>query len=164
MKAEGRTVDLVIERLASDADLDAVAALEAATFTNPWTREMLAAELARNQFARVYVARLPGTPVVAFCACWTVIDELHINTIAVASDFRRRGLGRALMQHVLAQVEAEGIRRATLEVRRSNQAARRLYESLGFTLAGVRPGYYTHPEEDALILWRETPKSTAGGP
>ena len=164
MKAEGRTVDLVIERLASDADLDAVAALEAATFTNPWTREMLAAELARNQFARVYVARLPGTPVVAFCACWTVIDELHINTIAVASDFRRRGLGRALMQHVLAQVEAEGIRRATLEVRRSNQAARRLYESLGFTPAGVRPGYYTHPEEDALILWRETPKSTAGGP
>jgi ribosomal-protein-alanine N-acetyltransferase len=164
MKAEGRTVDLVIERLASDADLDAVAALEAATFTNPWTREMLAAELARNQFARVYVARLPGTPVVAFCACWTVIDELHINTIAVASDFRRRGLGRALMQHVLAQVEAEGIRRATLEVRRSNQAARRLYESLGFALAGVRPGYYTHPEEDALILWRETPKSTAGGP
>jgi ribosomal-protein-alanine N-acetyltransferase len=164
VKAEGRASDLVIERLASDADLDAVAALEAVTFTNPWTREMLAAELARNQFARVYVARLPGVPVVAFCACWIVIDELHINTIAVASEFRRRGLGRTLMRHVLGQVAAEGIRRATLEVRRSNEAARRLYESLGFTLAGVRPGYYTQPEEDALILWRETRKSTVGSP
>lgn len=160
---EETSAGLVIERLAGDADLEAVAALEAATFTNPWTREMLAAELGRNQFARVYVARLPGIPVVAFCACWIVVDELHINTIAVAAGFRRRGLGRALMQHVLADVEAEGIRRTTLEVRRSNDPARRLYESLGFTLAGVRPGYYTLPEEDALILWREVPETPAAG-
>jgi [ribosomal protein S18]-alanine N-acetyltransferase len=165
MKHEGTAGEpLVIERLASDADLDAVAALEAASFTNPWTREMLAAELARNQFARVYVARLPGRPVAAFCACWIVGDELHINTIAVASALRRRGFGRALMQHVLADVAAEGVGRATLEVRRSNDPALRLYEALGFTLAGVRPGYYTQPEEDALILWREAPKTPAAGP
>jgi ribosomal-protein-alanine N-acetyltransferase len=161
---EGTPVGLVIEPLANDSDLDAVAALEAASFSNPWTREMLAAELARNPFARVYVARQPGIPVVAFCACWIVVDELHINTIAVAGGFRRRGLGRALMRHVLADMEAEGIRRATLEVRQSNEPARRLYETLGFTLAGIRPGYYTQPEEDALILWREAPKTPAGGP
>lgn len=154
----------VIERMETESDLDGVATLEAACFTNPWTREMLAGELARNQFARVYVLRLPDTPVAAFCACWLVVDELHINTIAVAGGFRRRGLGRALMRRVLADMEAEGIRRATLEVRQSNEPARRLYETLGFTLAGIRPGYYTQPEEDALILWRETPKTPAGGP
>jgi ribosomal-protein-alanine N-acetyltransferase len=143
-----------VERLTGDADLDAVAALEAASFTNPWTRDMLAGELARNPFARVYVLRLPGVSVAAFCACWIVVDELHINTIAVAAEHRRRGLATALLRHILLEVAGEGIVRATLEVRRSNEAAQALYASLGFTLAGVRPHYYTQPVEDALILWR----------
>lgn len=145
----------VIERMQTESDLDGVATLEAACFTNPWTREMLAGELARNQFARVYVLRLPDTPVAAFCACWLVVDELHINTIAVAPEHRRRGLASALMRHILDDVAEEGIRRATLEVRRSNEAAQQLYSALGFTVAAVRPGYYTQPDEDALIMWRE---------
>lgn len=136
-----------------------MAALEAACFTNPWTREMLARELARNPFARVYVLRLPGAPVAAFCACWIVAGDLHVNTIAVAPEHRRKGLGLALMRHILGDVAREGVRRATLEVRRSNDAARELYARLGFREAGVRPRYYTQPEEDALIMWRdeETP-------
>jgi ribosomal-protein-alanine N-acetyltransferase len=146
---------LVIERLVDECDLDAVATLEAASFTNPWTRDMLASELARNPFARVYVLRLPDIPVAAFCACWIVVDELHINTIAVGQHHRRRGLATALMRHILSQVADEGITRASLEVRRSNEAAQRLYAQLGFCSAGVRRGYYTHPEEDALILWRD---------
>ena len=145
----------VIERASGDADLDAVAALEAASFTNPWTRQMLGDELARTEFARLYVLRLPGIPVAAFCACWIVVDELHINTIAVAAEHRGRGLGSALMRHIMQEVMEQGITRATLEVRESNRSARQLYESLGFVSAGVRPGYYTEPPEDALILWRE---------
>ena len=148
---------LVIERLADDRDLDEVAALEAASFTNPWTREMLAGELARNPFARVYVLRVSGCRVAAFCACWIVVDELHINTVAVAPDARRRGLARRIVRHVLADAAAAGARRATLEVRRSNGAAVSLYEQLGFAVCAVRPRYYTKPEEDALILWREGP-------
>ena len=158
-----RKRNLVIERLTSEADLDAVASMEAACFTNPWTREMLAGELARNPFARVYVLRLPGSPVAAFCACWLVVDELHINTIAVGPDYRRQGLATALMRHILGEVAREGIRRATLEVRQSNEAARQLYEHLGFTVAAVRPGYYTQPVEDALIMWRETPPTAGSG-
>ena len=150
--------ELVIERALDDRDLDDVAALESACFTNPWTREMLAAELARNPFARVYVLRLPGVRLAAFCACWVVVDELHINTIAVAPGYRRRGLATALMRHILAEATGEGIVRATLEVRQSNEPAQRLYAHLGFTPAGLRRGYYTHPDEDALILWREAPK------
>ena len=153
---------LLVERLAGEADLDAVVALEGLSFTNPWTREMLARELTPPTCARVYVLRLPGIPVAAFCACWVIADELHINTIAVDSSYRRRGLGRALMLHVLAEVALEGVQRATLEVRRSNEAAQRLYAGLGFGTAGVRKRYYTQPEEDALILWRET--EAAGHP
>ena len=146
---------ITIEPLTGDEDLDAVAALESECFTNPWTREMLARELKRSDVTRVYVLRLPGRPVAAFCACWVIHDELHINTIAVAHDVRRRGLARRLMEHVMRDAALAGARRATLEVRRSNEAALAVYGQLGFRVTAVRPRYYTHPEEDALILWRD---------
>jgi ribosomal-protein-alanine N-acetyltransferase len=155
--------DATIERLASEADLDAVAALEADTFANPWTREMLARELEAD-IMRVYVVRTPGKPVAAFCACWFVVDEVHINTVAVDPALRRRGLARALLLHVMADTGRDGAVCATLEVRRSNHAALRLYEQLGFTVEAVRKGYYTHPTEDALILWRRALKSTDSSP
>jgi ribosomal-protein-alanine N-acetyltransferase len=146
--------DLVIERMAGAADLDAVAALEAATFTNPWTREMLARELQQSNVARVYVARLPGHPVAAFCACWLVYDELHINTIAVEPTLRRQGLATALMTWILEEAAREGAVRVYLEVRRSNTPAHALYDRLGFSVAGLRRNYYSSPEEDALVLTR----------
>jgi ribosomal-protein-alanine N-acetyltransferase len=145
-----------VERLRGEADLDAVVAVERTSFSNPWTREMLVRELEPPTCARVYVLRLPDAPVAAFCTCWVIADELHIDTIAVDPPYRRRGLGLALMAHVLESARQEGVRRATLEVRRSNQAAQRLYAGLGFEIAGVRKRYYSGPEEDALVLRRET--------
>lgn len=146
---------ITIEPLTGDEDLDAVALLESECFTNPWTREMLARELKRSDVTRVYVLRLPDRRVAAFCACWVIHDELHINTIAVAHDVRRRGLATRLMEHVMRDAALAGARRATLEVRRSNEPALAVYARLGFRVTAVRPRYYTHPEEDALILWRD---------
>jgi ribosomal-protein-alanine N-acetyltransferase len=146
--------ELQVERTLESDDLDAVAALEAASFTNPWTREMLDRELRQSNVARVYVLRAAGHRVAAFCACWVVHDELHINTIAVHADLRRQGLATALMRSLLDEVAREGVARAYLEVRQSNLPAQRLYESLGFALAGVRRQYYSHPVEDALVLTR----------
>ena len=143
-----------IERIISDDDLDAVAALEAGAFTNPWTRDMLARELRQSDVARVYVLRTMGKRVAAFCACWLIFDELHINTVAVDPALRRRGLAVKLMEHVLAEATGQGAAHATLEVRRSNEPALRLYRRLGFLVEAVRPRYYASPEEDALILWR----------
>jgi ribosomal-protein-alanine N-acetyltransferase len=143
---------MVVER-AWEVDLDAVAALEADAFTNPWTRDMLERELRQSEVARVYVLRLPGQPVAAFCTCWVIYDELHINTIAVDRSRRRQGLATALMRYVLEDAARGGAVRATLEVRRSNDAAQQLYQRLGFKVSAVRHRYYTQPEEDALILW-----------
>ena len=91
----------------------------------------------------------------AFCVCWVIFDELHINTLAVAPAARRRGAATALVRHVMADAAAGGATKATLEVRASNTPALALYEGLGFRIAATRPGYYAKPPEDALILWRE---------
>ena len=154
----------VIARLTGDADLDDVAALEAASFSNPWSRDMLARELRNTNVSRVYVMRAADGHLVAFCACWVIGDELHINTLAVREEERRQGHATRLLGVVFREASAEGIRRATLEVRRSNVAALRLYARLGFDVRGVRRNYYVKPDEDALILWRDRLDSTAEPP
>ena len=149
---------MIVERLRNPdaaADIDAIAALEAESFTNPWPREQIVWELTNSDVTRIFVVRDEGGVIVAFCLCWVIFDELHINTLAVSPDYRRRGLATLLMQHVLAEAAREGALKATLEVRASNQAALALYERLGFRVTARRPGYYTNPQEDALILWVE---------
>ncbi len=142
-----------IAPLAGDEELDRVVALEAAAFSNPWTREMLARELERPEVTRVFVLRAPGLGIVGFCACWLVADEVHINSLAIDLSVRRRGAATALLRRVLGELAAAGARQATLEVRRSNVAALGLYQRLGFVVVAERRAYYTQPEEDALILW-----------
>ena len=146
---------MTIEPLASSSDLDAVLAIEEASFTSPWTREMYLAEFENVDVWFCYLARNESREVLAFCSFWRVVDELHINNLAVAPAHRRRGIGAALLRAVLTEGARLGARRATLEVRRSNDAARYLYERLGFAPAGVRRAYYTNPIEDAVVLWRE---------
>lgn len=145
-----------ITRLDVARDLDEVLAVDAASFVNHWTREMFLWEAEHSDVARVFVSRAPDGRLVAYCATWVIFDELHINNIAVLPEWRRRGAAGALLAHVLAAGRAEGATRATLEVRASNAAALALYTRFGFDVRGRRPRYYTNPEEDALILWRET--------
>jgi len=149
------TSSFVIEPLVSVADLDAVLAIEAASFTNPWTRDMYLVELENVGVSFCYVARDGSGAILGFCSIWRVVDELHINNLAVDPRYRRQGIGAALLTFVLREGERLGVRRATLEVRPSNEAARLLYARHGFAAAGVRRGYYTNPVEDALVLWRE---------
>jgi [ribosomal protein S18]-alanine N-acetyltransferase len=147
-----------VERLrdpGADGDIDAVVALEQESFTNPWTRETLVWELTNSDVTRVYVLRDRADRAIAFCIAWVIFDELHINTLAVSPARRREGVATFLLHAVMAEAAREGARRATLEVRESNAPALQLYQRLGFTVSGRRPGYYTNPSEDALILWRE---------
>jgi ribosomal-protein-alanine N-acetyltransferase len=147
-----------VERLrdpAAAADVDAVVALESESFTNPWSRDTLVWELTNSDVTRVYLLRDAEDRAIAFCIAWVIFDELHINTLAVTVARRRQGLATFLLEAVMAEAAREGARRATLEVRESNTAALQLYARLGFRVSARRPGYYTNPAEDALILWRE---------
>ncbi|MGE0042151.1 MAG: ribosomal protein S18-alanine N-acetyltransferase [Vicinamibacterales bacterium] len=150
---------LVVEPLRGPADLDAVIEIEDQSFHNPTTRAWYEAELARPDVCFVYVIRTAAQPVAGFCAFWRVVDQIHINNLAVRPELRGQGLGGRLLAGVLAAADAMGAPRATLEVRRSNTAAQRLYTAAGFRLSGVRPAYYSEPIEDALILWRDPPES-----
>jgi ribosomal-protein-alanine N-acetyltransferase len=144
-----------IERLADEQDLEGVLTVESESFTNPWTRDMYAWELQNRSMCHILLVRTPDCRVAGFCAFWLVFDEIHINNIAMRPGFRAQGIGTALLRQVLAEGRHMGARRATLEVRASNEGARRLYERMGFYVAGVRRNYYSEPVEDALILWRD---------
>jgi [ribosomal protein S18]-alanine N-acetyltransferase len=149
-----------IDALDGERDLDGVLDVEAESFTNPWTRDMYTWELQNRSMCHIYIVRMHDCPIAGFCAFWLVFDEIHINNIAIRPRFRGCGVGTTLMQHVLDEARRFGARRATLEVRASNSAARRLYERLGFYVAATRRNYYTNPVEDALILWRDEPGIT----
>jgi len=146
-----------IEPLTAPDEIDAILAIEQASFTNPWTREMYLAELKNEGVSFFYLARDKGRRILGFCSFWRVLDELHINNIAVVPEYRRLGVASALLRRVLDEAARFGIRRTMLEVRQSNAPARQLYEQFGFVVGGTRSKYYTNPIEDALVLWREEP-------
>ncbi len=145
---------MTVERLATAEDLDGVLAIEDASFNNPTTRQWYEAELQRPEVCHIYVLRTPDCPVAAFCAFWRVTDQIHINNLAVRPELRGQGLASRLLAGVLAEAARLGVASATLEVRRSNTPALRLYAKAHFVEAGVRRNYYTQPVEDALVLVR----------
>jgi [ribosomal protein S18]-alanine N-acetyltransferase len=148
-------MSIVVEPVKSAEDLGGLLAVEQASFLNPWTREMYLAELQNPEVSHLFVAKNAEGRVVGFCGFWRILDELHINNLAVLPEYRRQGIASMILGCVFEVGRRVGAGRATLEVRRSNEIARRLYERFGFTVAGVRRGYYQHPDEDALVLWRE---------
>lgn len=149
-------MSIVIERLSTAADLDAVVELEEASFNNPTTRDWYERELERPEVCFIYILRTPDVPVAAFCAFWLVVDQVHINNLAVRPEMRRRGLGSRLLDAVMKEAGKLGAASLMLEVRESNTAARRLYDHAGFNVHSVRKSYYTNPVEDALVLVRVT--------
>ena len=131
----------------SATHVEAVAALEKATFADPWSAASLEEEL-HNPCAR-FLTALDGETVIGYIGCHHVADEGFIANVAVLPAYRRRGIGKALVLEAIKNGSA--LSRITLEVRASNHAAIELYRSLGFTEDGVRPRFYAHPTEDALI-------------
>ena len=142
--------DCVIRRMTLN-DLDAVAAIEAATFPTPWSRDSFRQELERNVAARYLVAEMDGQ-VIGYAGAWIILDESHITNIAIEESRRGLGYGRALTTALMQYLSNLGAAYATLEVRRSNLRAQNLYKSLGFVELGVRKRYYEDNREDALIM------------
>lgn len=146
-------VRLRIEEMRLD-DLPAVHAIERASFTSPWPPNAYRSELETNRLASYLVARIDGE-IVAYGGMWLMVDDAHITTFAVHPAWRRQRIAERLLLALLDLAVARRANEATLEVRLSNLAARRLYEKYGFRPVGLRPRYYSDDNEDALIMTTE---------
>ncbi|WP_368293925.1 ribosomal protein S18-alanine N-acetyltransferase [Dehalobacter sp. TBBPA1] len=142
----------VIVRPMQLEDIPSIVAIEEVSFATPWTTESFTSELKNNVLANYFCLELDHK-VIGYIGLWIVMGEGHITNVAIWPGCRGKGWGEYLMKNVIYQMIAKGVLRFTLEVRVSNQAARNLYEKLGFKAAGVRKGYYSDNQEDALIMW-----------
>lgn len=146
-----RKINMKIRELTA-ADAYAVSRIEKEVFSMPWTEKDFI-EMAEADYAHYYVAEVEGV-IAGYCGIRNIAGEGEISNVAVAESFRRKGIGRALLEYMLKEASFHGIGDCTLEVRLSNMPAIRLYESLGFKSEGIRPGFYDKPKEDALIMWK----------
>lgn len=143
------------------ATIDALAdilKIEEACFSAPWTRKMIEAELSGNPFAHFLLARRQGGSggpvglIVGYLCYWIVFEEVRLMNLAVIESMRHRGVARSLVTAALQAGLTQSAHRAVLEVRASNSAAQSLYRSLNFRQVSVRPQYYNHPIEDAVLM------------
>jgi ribosomal-protein-alanine N-acetyltransferase len=133
-------------------DLDAVMEIERSSFRTPSSAQVFLEEMARD-WAFVDVVRdRASRRVVAFGNYWLVADEVHLLNVATAPDRRQEGHASRLLAHIIEVGRSRACRLMTLEVRRSNAAALRIYRRFGFRAVGVRPNYYTEDQEDAIVM------------
>lgn len=137
----------------TEKDLDEISALDKLCFTLPWSRQSFADEI-ENKIAVYYIMREDGE-MIGYCGMWEVSGEGHITNIAVHPNYRRRGYGAVLVDKLIETAVRKNLSLLTLEVRKSNLAARRLYERHGFVILGMRPRYYEDNKEDAYIMTKE---------
>ena len=142
-------------RLLEERDIAQVEEIEREAYRTPWSAFAFEEELKDNGMA-YYVVMCPedDRTIVGYGGFWQVLDEGHITKVTIAEGYRGQGLSKELLMGMLKLMKSMGIKRSTLEVRVSNQAAIGLYEKMGFERSGIRPRYYAD-REDALIMWRE---------
>ena len=146
-------------------DLDEVMVIELAAFKHPWSTELFRREL-EHDWSTILVAIEPLTNaphgserIVGFLIFWLVHDEVHVLNVAVAPEYRRKGIARTLMAETEKRAFDHAAALMTLEVRRSNLAALELYRQFDFRAVGVRPNYYVDEGEDAIVMVKELKKS-----
>ncbi len=132
-------------------DLPQVAALETQSQRDPWPQQSFRAELENPRVSRPMVM-VRKTEIAGFIVPWFIEDEVQIANIAVKANYRRQGLGSVMLSQIIHWAQRCQCRAAFLEVRRSNLAARRLYENLGFVEDGCRRQYYGREQEDAILM------------
>lgn len=130
--------------------------IEEACFAIPWTKQDFEREMKENKLAIYIIAVLDGK-IVGYAGMWHVVTEGHITNIAVLQEYRRQGIGNALLEQIIHIAEQKEMIGITLEVRISNIAAQKLYIKYGFRPEGFRKNYYQDTKEDAVIMWKYFP-------
>lgn len=141
-------------RPAEEKDVRQIEEIEQECFSVPWSYKSLHQDIVENKRALYIVAEEDGQ-ICGYAGVWKIFDEGHITNVAVTKHCRRRHLARAILTYLFEAAGKEGVKRYTLEVRAGNEPAKKLYEGLGFSEAGIRKGYYEDNGEDALIMWKE---------
>lgn len=137
---------------ATRAQVDAIAAIEQCSFSDPWPTSAFLEALQNEHVWFVAATEGPKGAVVGYVIAWFVAGEGEIANIAVRPEWRGHGVGARLLDHTILGAREQGVERLFLEVRESNVAAQGLYASRGFQQVGRRRGYYRRPNEDALVL------------
>jgi ribosomal-protein-alanine N-acetyltransferase len=138
-----------------EKDLVYVLEIENFSFSNPWRLSTFVGEINNYPISIPYVVVFrPDERVIGYIILWFIQEKVQISNFAIHPEFRRLGVGEAVLRYILAKIKREGARKVFLEVRPSNRAALSLYERMGFQILGVRKGYYRSPVEDALIMGR----------
>lgn len=132
--------------------IDGIMEIENESFAIPWSRSSIEKEL-KNNFA-IYAVATENNKVLGYGGMWHVVNEGHITNIAVHKDYRRKGIGQAIIEKLVEIAEEKEMIGLTLEVRKSNTPALELYKKNGFKLEGIRPEYYEDNKEDAYIMWK----------
>ena len=130
-----------------------IAELEKLCFNDPWSEKSIASEL--NNRLSCWLVALDGENVIGYVGSQTVIGETDMMNIAVHPDYRKQGVGTALITGLIEALEKKGSHSLMLEVRCSNTTAISVYHNLGFSEVGRRRNYYRNPKEDALIMRKE---------
>ncbi len=138
------------------ADIPDVMLIERSSFPTPWSEEVFRSDLTQNDSSQYVVGELNGR-IVAYGGIWLLDEVGHITTIAVSTDLRRRGFGETTLMEIIDLGRRNGVKKFTLEVRRTNEEAIRMYEKHGFKHVGVRKNYYKEINEDALVMWTGDP-------
>lgn len=134
-------------------DVKAVHAIELATFPTPWTLDSFYYEMTENQYAHYLIAENEAGEIIGFCGVWLVIDAAQITNVAVVESVRGQGVGEGLMREAMRVAKEANMDVMSLEVRVTNTVAQNLYRKLGFLDGGIRKGYYSDNQEDALVMW-----------
>ena len=137
----------------TEAHVTAVAKLEEACFSMPWSERSVRAELTNP--LSLWLVAMDGETLVGYIGSQSVMGEADMMNVAVTSAYRRQGIGEKLIVELIGKLKENQVSTLTLEVRNSNVGAIALYEKLGFAQVGRRPNYYKNPKEDALILKKE---------
>ncbi|WP_343210412.1 ribosomal protein S18-alanine N-acetyltransferase [Anaerolentibacter hominis] len=140
----------MIVRRMEPGDAGAAAELEAELFALPWSEQGFLDALDRPD--TLYLAAIQEEKLAGYCGMWCVLDEAEITNVAVRPSFRRRGIGREMLTELIRRGRKRQISTFFLEVRESNEAAIRLYESLGFAVNGLRKNFYDRPRENAVLM------------
>lgn len=145
-------MDIVIRPMTLE-DLDLIMKIEEESFSTPWSREAFLTEITKNDLAKYILAESQGE-ILGYGGIWLILDEGHITNIAVGKKYRGLGIGNKLVEGLIDICKEKDIRNMTLEVRESNKIAQNLYRKYGFIDCGIRRGYYSDDNEDAVIMWK----------